>query len=491
MPKRRTRSSQSGQAALMVTLSLPLTLGLIGLVVDVGWLYWRKEACRTAAQAAASASAIQANTLNTAWPASKCSASTSATGLWCSATAVQCPATPTASAPNNFQTACLYAQANGFTATGKQNVTVTANNGSTALAPGTTASYYVTVAVAEKIPLTFLAVMGTGNFGFATANASAGIVGTPVGGCLYLLDPSGKDAINASNNAHIDPSCGVYVNSNNTEAVLMTGSANITTSGTPQPPIQVVGGVNLNNGGSLSPAATVAAATADPLAGLDTPWTNCTGTGCPATKCQYTGCTGGPTQCDHTNYVLNSGSWGSPYTHLSPGIYCGGITISNGNGAIFDAGMYVINGGGVNITSVGSAGPNSGTGVIFYLTGTNANYAGFNDTNGTLVNFSAPTTGDLADVLVYQDRTLNPTAGNGASSTATSQFQGGASSSLAGIIYLPTTAVNFANGTTTTNKTSLVAYDAFFAGGTYVFTQDPAGTLQGSGAAKVYLIGAN
>jgi hypothetical protein len=116
-------------------------------------------------------------------------------------------------------------------------------------------------------------MLGTGNFGWASANASAGSVGTPSGGCLYVLDPSGKDAINASNNAHIDPSCGVYVNSSNAEAVLVTGSANITTSGTPQPPINVVGGVNVNNGGSLSPGATTTAAVADPLAGLDVPWT--------------------------------------------------------------------------------------------------------------------------------------------------------------------------------------------------------------------------
>jgi hypothetical protein len=42
---------------------------------------------------------------------------------------------------NDFQTACLYAKANGFAATGKQDVMVSANNGSTSPAPGTTASY--------------------------------------------------------------------------------------------------------------------------------------------------------------------------------------------------------------------------------------------------------------------------------------------------------------------------------------------------------------
>ena len=146
--------------------------------------------------------------------------------------------------------------------------------------------------------------------------------------------------------------------------------------------------------------------------------------------------------------------------------------------------MYVINGGGVSIQS-GTG--NSGSNVIFYLTGTNATYGGVNFANGTTVNFTAPGTGDLADVLIYGDRTITaPTGGN-----ATSQFQGGATSVLDGIIYLPTTTANFANGTTTNNRTSLVVKDAIFAGGAYVFTTDPAGTLKGSGGASPFLIGSH
>jgi len=43
--------SQRGQAALMVTLAMPLTLGIVGLVVDEGWM--------SAAEAAALAGATQ------------------------------------------------------------------------------------------------------------------------------------------------------------------------------------------------------------------------------------------------------------------------------------------------------------------------------------------------------------------------------------------------------------------------------------------------
>jgi Flp pilus assembly protein TadG len=57
MQKLRKRNSARGQAALMVTLSIIPTLGLLGLVVDVGWGFYRKEMCKTAAQAAATAAA--------------------------------------------------------------------------------------------------------------------------------------------------------------------------------------------------------------------------------------------------------------------------------------------------------------------------------------------------------------------------------------------------------------------------------------------------
>ncbi|HWD00118.1 MAG TPA: pilus assembly protein TadG-related protein [Candidatus Sulfopaludibacter sp.] len=481
------RRSSRGQTLVFVTLSIPVVFGLLGLVVDLGWMYWRREACVTAAQSAAMAAAVAASKAASSFPVSSCSKTTT---VWCSATATACSSTITAPPTNNYQTACLYAKANGFVAGGKQNVTVKANNGSTTLVPNVSPSYYITVSVAEKIPITFLAALGHGTFGWATANATAGIMGSADGACLYILDPSGKDSLNASNNAHIRPSCGVYVNSTNSEAVVATGSASVITSGTPQPPIKVVGGVNTNNGGSLSPTVTkTTTGVADPLSGLDVPWTPCTTGTCPTVTCQYTGCAGAANHCDHTNFTVSANSWSAPYVHLTPGTYCGtggnpAILINNGNSAIFDAGMFVLNGGGLSIQS-GTG--NSGSNVIFYLTGTNSTYGGVNFANGTQVNFTAPSTGDLADILIYEDRTLTGPTG----SSATSTFQGGANSTLDGIIYLPQTTANFANGTTTSNRTSLVVKDAIFAGGTYVFTTDPAGTLRGTGASAPFLIGSN
>ena len=41
-------------------MSMLVMCGLLGLVVDVGWANWRKEACKTAAEAAAQAAVAAA-----------------------------------------------------------------------------------------------------------------------------------------------------------------------------------------------------------------------------------------------------------------------------------------------------------------------------------------------------------------------------------------------------------------------------------------------
>lgn len=60
--------TEHGQALLFVTLSLPVLLGLTGLVVDLGRAFWRQEAAQTAANSAALAGAIVAdNASNLTW----------------------------------------------------------------------------------------------------------------------------------------------------------------------------------------------------------------------------------------------------------------------------------------------------------------------------------------------------------------------------------------------------------------------------------------
>jgi uncharacterized membrane protein len=109
----------------LMTMTLTVTLGLLGLVVDLGWAYWRQEACFTAAQAAAIAGALYANSNNSAWPPSTC---TSTSAISCNTSGATCPTNLVLATAGNetsvLTAACLYAQQNGFKATGKQNVTV-------------------------------------------------------------------------------------------------------------------------------------------------------------------------------------------------------------------------------------------------------------------------------------------------------------------------------------------------------------------------------
>jgi hypothetical protein len=498
----RFRKRAGGQALILICFSSTVLFALLGLVVDVGWMYWRKEAALSAAQAGALAGAAKISSLT--------SITCSTTGVFCNTTPQQCPAN---GATDNSGTACDYANANFFNpSNANQNVTVAANTGTAPTASGTSSSYYITVRVTEKRSLSFLSVLNV-TLGYVSARATAGVFTTASGACVYILDPTGQASLDASNDAQITSSCGIWDYSSASNGLYAVGSANVTaTSGE----IQYNGGSYTDNSGSrFSPAPVYQSPSGNPLSSIVLPWSNClnpaTGasTTCPSTTCQYTGCSGSSTHCDYTTTSSTYSSYVGMY-QLNPGIYCGdGIQISNGNGAFFAPGIYVINGFGVSLNGsnnycvgVGSCSA-SGGGVIFYLTGTDANYAGFVLGNGSRATLSAPTSGDLEGLLIYSDPGI--TAPTTAASSACNQYDpptyaglsngatafcGGASSNLSGIIYLPNTTAAFTNGTGTGGVLSLVVKDAVFNGGSSYFGNVTGGVLQSAatGSVKTSLI---
>ena len=151
------RACQRGQAALFMTMTLTISFGLIGLVVDLGWAHCRQEACLAAAQSEAMGGIRSAMTSNTAWPTT-CTANSA---VVCEATATAFPTnlTPPMTATTDIEAAWLYAWQNGFKATGKQNVTIAANIGNPPTASGVSTAYYITARTTEQVPLTFLAVI--------------------------------------------------------------------------------------------------------------------------------------------------------------------------------------------------------------------------------------------------------------------------------------------------------------------------------------------
>jgi hypothetical protein len=73
------------------------------------------------------------------------------------------------------------------------------------------------------------------------------------------------------------------------------------------------------------------------------------------------------------------------------------------------------------------------------------------------VNFSAPTSGPLAGILFFQDRSIP-------SSAAVSTITGNSSSTFDGAIYFATTAVAF-NGNSSVNGYSILVADKLVIGG--------------------------
>ena len=103
----------------MMTLSLTVILGMLGLAVDVGWAYYRQQAAQAAADAAAVAAVRAAVTSAGGVP------TCSTAGVYCGG-ATNCPATAPGSASTSFDNACMLASANGFTTSGIDTVSVQA-----------------------------------------------------------------------------------------------------------------------------------------------------------------------------------------------------------------------------------------------------------------------------------------------------------------------------------------------------------------------------
>jgi Flp pilus assembly protein TadG len=396
---------------MVVAMSL-LLIGALGFAIDGGQMYGQQQMAQAAADAAAEAGmmSIRDGTNST-------STYTFGTG-----------ATPIASyacTTTDGRTPCVYARNNGFGATASDTVTLSypAGVSGVTLASATVAAFEVTVQ--RTLETGLLRFIGGPATTSVSAKAIAGLVAAVSPDSIIVLG-SGANTFQANNGATLTVNGGaIAVDSSNSDAASITGGASVTASA-----IDIVGGDAINNGGSTTPAPVTGVATvADPLASL------------PALT---------PGAC------LFSTMYSPPSnTTLAPGTYCGGITVSNGvTGVTFGAGNYIINGGGLTF---GGGITTSGTGVMFYLTGTNATYASVDIANGVTVTFSAPTSGIYQGILFFQNRSI--TSGNNAT------FAGGASMQLNGTLYFPTTDVSFSNGSGNTAYTAIVASQVSFTGG--------------------------
>jgi hypothetical protein len=426
---------EKGQAVILVVIAMGvLLIGALGLALDGGQMYAHRQMAQAAADAAAQAGIMSIFR------------GTNATSSYPFGTGTP-PIASTTCTTTDGRTPCVYARNNGFGGTASDTVTLSFPATVTGVTLSSATVPAFSVSVQRTLQTGLIRFLGASSTSSIVAKATAGMVGTVSSDCIYVLNPAAQNAFLANNGAAVSVSgCAIAVNSSSSQGASISGGASVTA-----PALDIVGGCSCT--GTYPTLATGVAAIADPFASLPAPT--------PAS------CAAHPTM-----YSPGSG------TTLSPGTYCGGITVSNGaTNVVFSAGTYIIEGGGVTFGGGATA---SGSNVMFFLSGTNTTYASVTIANGVSVTLSGPVSGVYMGVLFFQDRTIT------SSSNAT--FAGGATMMLTGSLYFPTTDVSFSNGTSAVGySTAIVANEVSFAGGATI-KYDPTGLKTGLFSQSVALI---
>jgi Flp pilus assembly protein TadG len=155
-----------------------------------------------------------------------------------------------------------------------------------------------------------------------------------------------------------------------------------------------------------------------------------------------------PGSCTYTNYVEPGGS----NLTLTPGTYCGGLSVTSKSNVYFTAGTYYITNGDLVISAdnnvscsdcATSAGVTTGTTFVLTQTTGTANIGGVSITSENNVTLNAPSTGTYAGVLFYQDRNV----ANGTMTSSSKIFTVASlnNATLSGAIYFPNNRIDISS----------------------------------------------
>ncbi len=316
---------------------------------------------------------------------------------------------------------------NGFT-DGINSVTVTVNN------PPATGSYAgdsnaVEAIVTKPEQTYFLRVLGYNS----VAIMGRAVAHTGAHDCIYVMDPSANNALVTSGGSNLSSGCGIVVNSSSTSGLVASGGACISAAAI---------GVNASSesqAACVSPAATFnVPRVSDPLAYLTEPT--------PGT------CT--PSTTSGHGYTATNGAT------ISQGTYCGGITVQGGATLNLNGGLYILDGGGLTV----SGGSNIiGNGVTFYNTGTSSlQYKPITVSGGSTTSLTAPTTGNYAGILFFEDRGLSTNNNN-----QKNAISGASGAQFTGALYFLNSELDFTGGSNAA-YTVIVADILNITGGTTV-----------------------
>ena len=358
-------ASVSGSTAVSFAVAAPALLGAVGIASDFAVYTFKKNQLQSAADSAALAATRELSVIASgAAPAGAASIAGASTG-----------ASPVDAIARSYVETAL-ADKNGSTET-----SVEIDDGADS----------VKVVVTDYWKPFFAHFLGA-KITPIVVDARAELVGESKI-CVLALNPSGTSAVSMMNGARLQGNgCSVYSNSTHSTGVYMGAGSSITAD-----LVCSAGGVYNKGGTQGTPVVTDCPAVADPLSSRAPPAVG---------------------SCDHLLTIISAKT-----VTLSPGVYCGGITVTKGSNVTFKAGNYIIKDGPFIVADTSKV---TGKNVGFYLTG-NLSLIQFFD-NAT-IDLSGAETGAMAGLLFYED--ANSTLFRIHNIRATNAFN------LTGTIYLP------------------------------------------------------
>ena len=313
---------------------------------------------------------------------------------------------------------------------GFQGVSITVQNAPTSGAfAGNNRAVKVILSYTKKLPFSSLFISNPPEI---RVEATAAVLNNG-DYCVISLEDTNANGITFSGNSTVDLGCGVASNATGTSAVTAIGSTLVTAS-----PIAAVGYVppstNYQKDTVLIP---FSIPQRDPFASLSDPTSD------------VATCTGGAITVSP-----------SETTKIEPGCY---TNIKIQGTLTMIPGTYYVKGGDFETTSQANL---TAKDVTIVLTGDGANIGKVNMNGGSNIVMSASTTGVYEDVLFFKDRN--------APATFNDVFNGGASGSFLGAIYMPSQIVTLnGNSNFTTNCLQIVARNVVITGNTRITNDCP------------------
>jgi hypothetical protein len=254
-------------------------------------------------------------------------------------------------------------------------------------------------------------------------------------GCVVALDPNNETSFTVSGSAALTfNSCSLYDNSPSTSAL------------------------NINAGGSISALSAY-------LAG------NVSGTGLTTTAGTFTGAdpmldpylsasVPSYSGCGSTNYKLNGGRSETISVNASGYyVFCNGLQVLGGGVLTLGAGTFIIDRGQLDVQANATLTATSGTTIILTTSDPTKSCATSSISGSSTVSITAPTSGSLSGLALFQDRACTDTS-------ASNSLSGGSTQSITGAIYFPHEPVTWSGGASTGGAvcTQLLAWSISFSG---------------------------